>query len=297
MKKSTARVVATTALAYAQDVTGVNALLHRLQVATLSPFVRAVNYHGLPRQHIPRFAEQLRWYADRFVPVGLDDLVRLQKGVWPHARPGLLLSFDDGQRSVYDNALPILERFGFCGWLMVPPGFIETPAGEQDRYAQAHAITSDIPSAPAERVAMSWDELRDAARRGHVIGTHTYSHQRLGAAVSDDNLRREIVESKAMLERELRIEVATFCWVGGEEQAYSARAAAAIREAGYRVGLMTNYQVFRPGDDLLHVQRSTIEAAWPPAVVRFLLSGVMDAYYAPKRRRVAQVTGGATRDK
>jgi peptidoglycan/xylan/chitin deacetylase (PgdA/CDA1 family) len=292
MKKPRTRVAATTALAYTQEVTGVNALLHRLQVATLSPFVRAVNYHGLPPAHVARFEEHLRWYADHFVSVGLDDLVHLQNGAWPHARPGLLLSFDDGQRSVYDHALPMLERHGFRGWLMIPPGFIEAPAAEQYDYAQAHAITSDIPSRPAQRVAMSWDEVRDAARRGHVIGSHTYTHHRLPEATSDEALRREVVASKAVLDRELRAEVATFCWVGGEEQAYSARAAAAIRDAGYRVGLMTNNDVFRPGDDLLHVQRSNVEAAWPLPVVRFLLSGVMDVYYAPQRRRVARVTGG-----
>jgi peptidoglycan/xylan/chitin deacetylase (PgdA/CDA1 family) len=282
-------VVATTVLAYAQDVTGVNALLHRLQRLTCAPFIRAVNYHGLPPQHAARFGEQLRWYADHFVSVGLDDLLQLQKGVWPHARPGLLLSFDDGQRSVYDNALPTVERFGFHGWLMIPPGFIEAPAAEQGAYAEAHAITSDVPSGPGDRVAMSWDEVREAARRGHVIGSHTFTHHRLPTTTSDEVLRREIVDSKAALERELSAEIATFCWVGGEEHAYSARAAAAIRDAGYRVGLMTNNQVFRPGDDLLQVQRSNIEAAWPLPVVRFLLSGFMDAYYAPKRRRLTRV--------
>jgi hypothetical protein len=55
---------------------------------------------------------------------------------------------------------------------------------------------------------------------------------------------------------------------------------------------MTNNQVFRPGGDLLQVQRSNVEAAWSLPVVRFLLSGFMDIYYAPQRRRVAQVVGG-----
>ena len=282
--------MATRALAYAQEITGVNALLHRLQVLTQSPFIRAVNYHGLPPQHAARFEDQLRWYADRFVPVGLHDLVQLQRGVWPYDRPGLLLSFDDGQRSVYDDALPIVERFGFRAWLLVPPGFIETPPAGQYAYSQAHAITCDPPSTPGERVAMSWDDIRDAARRGHVVGSHTYSHHRLPATTPEEVLRHEVVGSKAALERELGAEVATFGWVGGEEPAYSARAAEAIRAAGYRIGLMTNNQVFRPGGDLLQVQRSNIEAAWPLPVVRFLLSGFMDAYYAAKRRRVARVT-------
>ena len=294
MKKATPRVAATTALAYAQEATGVNALLHRLQRLTLWPFVRAVNYHGVPPQHAAQFEKQIRWYAERFVGVGVDDLLQLQRGVWPHARPGLLLSFDDGQRSVYEQALPAIERYGLRAWLLIPPGFVDAAAGEQYAYAQAHSITCGRTVHGAdERVAMSWDEIRDASRRGHVVGSHTYTHHRLPETTPDEVLRHEIVDSKARLEAQIGGEVPVFCWVGGEEPAYSARAAAAIRAAGYRIGLMTNNQVFRPGGDLLQVQRSNIEADWPLPVVRFLLSGFMDVYYAPKRRRVAHVTGGS----
>ncbi len=299
MKKPISRVAATTALAYAQDVTGVNALLHRLQCLALSPFVRAVNYHGVPAQHAARFERQLRWYAERFVAVGLDDLVQLQRGVWPHRRPGLLLSFDDGQRSVYDHGLPVIERLGLRAWLLVVPGFIDAPAHSQYSYAQSHSITCDQPaSAGDSRVAMSWDEIRDASRRGHVIGSHTYTHRRLPETTPDEVLHHEVDDSKAALEAQLGADVSTFCWVGGEEHAYSQHAAVAIRAAGYRIGLMTNNQVFRPGDDLLQVQRSNVEAAWPLPVVRFLLSGFMDVYYAPKRRRVAGATAtSASRNK
>jgi peptidoglycan/xylan/chitin deacetylase (PgdA/CDA1 family) len=220
LKKPISRVAATTALAYAQDVTGVNALLHRLQRLTLSPFVRAVNYHGVPPEHASQFEQQIRWYAERFVGVGIDDLLQLQRGVWPHSRPGLLLSFDDGQRTVYEHALPVIERYGLRAWLLIPPGFIDAPAADQYAYSRAHAITCDPPSTRADgRVAMSWDEIRDAVRRGHVVGSHTYTHHRLPETTPDEVLRREIVDSKAALEAQLGAEVPIFCWVGGEERA------------------------------------------------------------------------------
>jgi len=294
LKKTISRVAATTALAYAQDVTGINALLHRLQCLALSPFIRAVNYHGVPAQHAARFERQLRWYAEHFVAVGVDDLVQLQRGVWPHPRPGLLLSFDDGQRSVYEHALPAIERLGLRAWVLVAPGFVDAPADSQYSYAQSHSITCDRPAAGTDtRVAMSWDEIRDASRRGHVIGSHTYTHRRLPETTPDEVLHHELVDSRAALEAQLGAGVPIFCWVGGEEHAYSPRAAVAIRAAGYRIGLMTNNQVFRPGNDLLQVQRSNVEAAWPLPVVRFLLSGFMDLYYRPKRLRIARALAAA----
>ncbi len=46
------------------------------------------------------------------------------------------------------------------------------------------------------------------------------------------------------------------------------------------------------GGEPLQIQRTNLEAAWPLDVVRFQLSGVMDALYAPKRRRVNRLTRG-----
>ena len=80
------------------------------------------------------------------------------------------------------------------------------------------------------------------------------------------------------------------CWVGGAEHTYSAEAAQLIREAGYAAAFMTNNRVIRPGDNMLQLQRTNVEMHYPMSLVRFQLSGFMDALYLAKRRRVVQLT-------
>ncbi len=138
---------------------------------------------------------------------------------------------------------------------------------------------------------MTWDEIRDLDARGHVIGSHTLHHARLGSGFNSEALEAEIVVSKKELEGQLRHEVDVFCWVGGEESSYSQAAASGIRQAGYRLSFMTNNFPIRAGDDALQIQRTNIEAWYPDEILEFQLNGLLDILYAPKRRRVNRLTG------
>ena len=270
-------------LARTLDVSGLNAALLRLQAAGSGPHIRALNYHDVPVWQADAFEAQLRFFSDRFVPVGLDDLTALLDGTWHHPKPGLILSFDDGVRSHAAVVAPLLEKYGFAGWFFVPAGFIDTPAERQAAYAEEHNISAGGADA-GEPPALTWDEIRDLDRR-HVIGCHTLHHERLRSSLTEEELEREIVVAKQRLEGELGRPLSVFAWVGGEEWAYSAAAAAMIRKAGFRISFMTNSAVIRPGNDPFQLQRTNVEASYPASLTRFQLSGFMDLVYAGKRRR------------
>lgn len=277
-------------LARTMAATGLSAFLLGAQsVIHRQGYVRAVNYHGTLPEHAALFEEHLRFYAEHFCPVTLGELDRFFKdGAWIAPKPGMVISFDDGLRSNFDVAAPILEKFGFTGWFFVPVGFIDAPVDEQRNFARAHAITYD--QCPADgRLAMSWDELRALSIR-HVVGSHTRTHRRMESRLPAADIQDEIAGARVDLEARLGRPVETFCWVGGEERNYSAEAASVVRQAGYRYGFMTNNAPLVPGTDQFQIQRTNIEAAWPLEIVRFQLSGVMDALYAAKRSRVNRLT-------
>lgn len=269
--------------------TGLSRLGHRVQTALLSPFVRVVNYHDVPPSQAEGFERHLRRYARDFTPVGYADLLRLAEGAWRPEKPGLILSFDDGFRSHAEVCAPLLERHGFPGWFFVPTGLVDTPPEAQPAAARAAKITPLDPDARDPRLFLTWDQVR-ALDAAHVVGCHTVTHRRLAADVPLDVLRHEIAGGKAALEARLGREVPVFCWVGGEAHSYSAQAAALIEAAGFRVSFMTNNAPVRPGTDLLHLQRTNIEARDADWLVEFQLSGLLDLLYTPKRRRIDRLT-------
>jgi peptidoglycan/xylan/chitin deacetylase (PgdA/CDA1 family) len=273
-------------------VTGIDRVLLGLQrFVNRNGHVRAVNYHAVPQWHAESFRRQLEWYRKNFSSVGLDDLDALfATSTWKKDKPGLIVSFDDGRRDNVDVALPLLEEYGFIGWFFIPVGFVEAPPREQFTFAQTQRIFRLPQDEKADRLAMTWDEIRDLDRRGHVVSCHTWTHCRLNESVPGDQQEREIAGAKSKIEQEIGRNVAAFGWVGGEESSFSAAAAHRVADAGFRYGFMNANAVITPKTNPLQLQRTNVEAVWPIEVVRFQLCGLMDAYSWRKRRRVDRLT-------
>jgi peptidoglycan/xylan/chitin deacetylase (PgdA/CDA1 family) len=257
-----------------------------LGTAARAPHVRCVNYHHVPAERAEAFERQLIWFAANFVGVGPEELLGIQQGSWPHHKPGILLSFDDGCRTHAEVVAPLLEKHGFVGWFFVPSAFCDVPVPDQRIWAREHRVSAWAAEGDP-RLALRWDQVQDLARR-HIVGTHTRDHVRLGAELSPKQIREQVVDGKLRLEHQIGREVQAFAWPGGEDWAYSAAAQEAIVDAELRFAFRTNNLPFRPGGDLLGIERTNIEAGYPLDVVRFQLSGLLDWIYAPKRQRVAR---------
>jgi len=274
---------------------GVAALLHRtgltslssaLQRAFAAPFIRVVYYHDVQPDSAAAFEKQLLLFKELFVPatrVELDALV--SRGAWPHARPGIVLSFDDGLRSHREVVAPLLEKHGFQGWFFVPVDLVSLAPAEQPEAAVKHGVLHDCDTARDPRVFMTERQLTELAER-HVVGCHTATHVRLSKELSDGQLALELDRAKQRLEGLLGgRKVDTFSWVGGEEWAYSEAAAESIARL-FDYAFTTNTCVARPGMSQLNIARTHVEASFSPSLVRLQLSGMMDLYYRPKRRRL-----------
>lgn len=252
-------------------------------------YVYAINYHETREIHSHNFEKQLILYRKFFSNVTENDLEKLiSKGSWEKEKPGLIISFDDGLRSNFDNAIPLLEKYGFTAWIFVPTDFINSPVQQQMKFAGENAINCKE-RYDDDRIAMTWDEIRILCDN-HVIGSHTKSHYRLIEKSAKSRLRSEILDSKKVLERKIGHCVSSFCWVGGNESAYSSSAAKIVKTAGYQFSFMTNCQAITAKTDRFQLQRTNIESHWPIGLVRFYISGLMDLVYSSKRARVNKLT-------
>ena len=243
------------------DLLGINSLkLSRLWKHSPDS-IRAVNYHRTPDEEMAAFRRQADWLAAHYANVDQGTLSLFLQGSKHLNRPGILITFDDGLENNYLNAAPELERHGLTGWFFISAGLIGTPG------------------------YMTWDQVRDLQRRGHVIGCHTWSHHRMSVSDSDAVLDHEIVEAGRKIAAQTGTLVQIFCWCGGEEDTYTAAAQQRIR-SHYRYSFLTNSALIRHETDPFLLQRTNVEARWPMCLVRFQLCGFMDDLYRGKRERV-----------
>jgi len=117
------------------------------------------------------------------------------------------ITFDDGERSQYLNAAPLLAKHGISATYFVTPGLIGTAAK-----------------------FLGWDELKALQNAGHSIQSHGWSHKFL-TFCSDAELAYELLASRQLLEGKLGALVEEISVPGGR---WNRRVIKACADAGYR---------------------------------------------------------------
>jgi peptidoglycan/xylan/chitin deacetylase (PgdA/CDA1 family) len=89
------------------------------------------------------------------------------------------------------------------------------------------------------QVAMTWDEIRIMAREPlATIGAHTLNHYNL-KKMTETDARREMVQSREIIEQELQKPVLHFAYPYGNKDAAGPREFALARSAGFETAVVT----------------------------------------------------------
>jgi hypothetical protein len=207
-------------------------------------FIRVVNYHSTPQGQAAELEKELAAYAEAFSSVGLEDLDLLfDTGEWHKDKPGLLPVFYEGYRNSVTVAAPLCEQVGLTGWFPVATQFLSTPVEYQEVFARAHWIYLVDEDLRGERIAMTWDELRDISER-HVVFPHTAHHEGLETVLDQADLQREVFAPKRQMDAVTGQDAPAFAWLHGSGYGRSALHDRAVVEAGYRY-LFSNTMIQR----------------------------------------------------
>ncbi|MFN0085101.1 MAG: polysaccharide deacetylase family protein [Blastocatellia bacterium] len=116
------------------------------------------------------------------------------------------------------------------------------------------AVTLGVPlpqSPPEDLRSITWDQAREMDRNGVEIGSHTRTHPIL-TNINDEQLRRELHESRLRLEEVLGRRVEQFCYPNGDNDD---RVQREVARAGYRIAVTTVSGLNKRGDDPLRLHR------------------------------------------
>ena len=167
------------------------------------------------------FGGQMRWLARHgYRAVTLRD-------VWDHWHRGatlppkpVVISFDDGYRSVAQAALPHLQARSWPGVLNLTVKNLRVSGG------------------------LSEFKVRMLLAAGWELASHTLTHPDL-PSLGDRELARELTRSRAVLRARFGVPVDFFCYPAGR---YDARVIRAVRRAGYLGATTTVEGLARPGE-------------------------------------------------
>jgi peptidoglycan/xylan/chitin deacetylase (PgdA/CDA1 family) len=153
----------------------------------------------------------------------------------------------------------------------------ELPCGEAQAYLD-RLREHPLPQSAAQetedlQVFLSWNEIRAWCKLGFEIGSHTVQHPILSRC-DNAGLTRELVESKAAIERETGRECYAIAYPNGGPQDVDGRVLAAARAAGYELGFTMTADWNVGAVEPLTLSRIPIVGHVPEIVFRSRMSGV-----------------------
>lgn len=251
--------------------------------------------------HIPvaTFERQIRWLTKHYSIVPLDAFVdRVARGA--SLRRVAAITFDDGYAGVFENAWPLLSNLGVPATVFLvaeahgesrEQGFWWDDANVLQTYSPATeqrwltefkgdrtAIVGAGPSRPAPAWCRpaTWEQIAAATRGGLTIGAHTATHRAL-PGLSDDDLYRELVESRTVIRQHAGVMPGLFAYPYG---LWNARTRDAVQSAGYRAAFTLAADKRTRKGDLWTLPRISIPATIGDAAFQAWIAGLH-----PGRRR------------
>jgi peptidoglycan/xylan/chitin deacetylase (PgdA/CDA1 family) len=164
------------------------------KVDRILPGTRYPGNHVLPEAFDEQLAELKRW---NYQSITLEQWIAYKEKRGGLPRRPIIITFDDGYRSTYHTAWPILRRYGFSATVFLVASLIgKTNAWDVEE---------------RQEPLLSESEIREMQSGAITFGSHTLSHRALTRIPLED-AARELADSREMLESLLDKPVTTLCY-------------------------------------------------------------------------------------
>jgi peptidoglycan/xylan/chitin deacetylase (PgdA/CDA1 family) len=194
--------------------------------------------------------------------ISLQDAFRHRERIGCFPADAVVLTFDDGYLSVLDQALPIMQSFGFRGTAYIISGFVGLNA-EQARNANRYI----------DRDLLGWQQLSELVNCGMEIGSHTVDHPDL-TRLHPQLCESELSESREKLQQKLQVPVESFAYPFG----FMNPAVCAAASLHYRYACTARLGRNIPQLDLLQIRRVDVYYLRRAALFGRLMEGRLDVY-------------------
>ena len=234
-----------------------------------------ITFHGIDESgsvisYPPRLlAELLDSLRDASLPVlDLDSLLA------PGKPNGVALTFDDGMRSVFTHALPVLRDHAAPAHLFLTTGMV----GGKTHW-------DSLPGISPEFDMLAWDEVEKLHDNGIRIEAHTQNHPDM-RELDDEAIANECGEADRLIEQKLGRRPLYFAYPFG----YRNTRATNFARQHYRASVTTSLGVLSGGEDLAALPRLDSYYLRAPWTFR-RLDGVLPQTYLSLRGFLRRLRG------
>ncbi|WP_196602327.1 polysaccharide deacetylase family protein [Pectinatus frisingensis] len=213
--------------------------------------IPVLNYHEINNTNhtvlalsTQEFTTQMKYLNDNgYTTITPDQLFNyLQNGVPLPPNP-VLITFDDGYEDNYTNAYPILKQYHLQAAIFLISHYIG-----YNNY-------------------LSWQDI-NKMRDTITFEGHTFNHPYLNKINNDNELQKQLLDSKLDLEKHLGYHIDCLAYPYG---AYNQHVISLLKKDGYRAAFTVNLGDDAKRDDMYQLNRIPVFQAYSHTFIRFWL--------------------------
>lgn len=236
----------------------------------VTPGLRVLTYHAFGDRdrdafcvNARAFEAQMRHLAHRCMTIDLNEFERQIDCPDRGGVDRVLVTIDDGLRSVRDVALPILREYQIPAVVFASAGFVGLDDGRGGK-------------GPSEGY-MDWNDLELLVRNGVSVQSHGWAHHAV-TRLSATGLNEALAGSKSLLEERLGQSVFAFAYPFGTRADFDLDTARAAERAGYRLAFTSQHGQVETGTNRHLLPRVKVEGGEGISTFAALVKGGLDPW-------------------
>ncbi len=237
---------------------------NKLVVFSYHSISKNKNFYSVPETD---FKKQIKQILKTYKPISLVDLNNYFTRKKEIAQPSFILTFDDGYRDVL-KVKSFINAFG-----IKPSIFV---------LSDSKKIRRDVLKNNSELLTIK--DIKDLIRTGWEIGSHSATHTLL-TGLKESELKKEVLESKKILEKLLSIKVKYFAYPKGK---YSKQVLSSVKRADYNLALSMDDELINKYSDKFKIPRVGVNGTHSLSEFKTLASPTVIKF----RKLAKQMIGG-----
>ncbi|WP_168194541.1 polysaccharide deacetylase family protein [Antarcticibacterium arcticum] len=259
------------------------------------------------------FEKHLVYLQANYTLISINEILKFKDKNTNTQKPPLLITFDDGDLTIYNNAFPILKRYKIPAVIFVISGLIGTQEpfwwDEITYYnntnGNSNAMIWEVKKWPNKKrinfidqlklnssiqelkyPQLTYDHLYEMQAEGIDIANHSHTHP-LFDRCTPIELKQEMTTSMEILKKENFL-YDIFAYPNGN---FSTKSEAVIKKAGIRMAFLFDHKININLDNPLRISRLIVDDTTPLWKFRFILSGY-HSKVLPLRRKISKLLSG-----
>jgi len=241
--------------------------------------LRVLIYHFIPKEYKLKFEEQIKFFINNFRLLSPEELDLFFENKFKNDMC-LLLTFDDGLKSQYDNAIEILEKYNIKAIFFIPTKILELKNKQEMEIFSIENIHYGNYKIAFEREFMNIKNIEEISKLGHEIGSHTINHKKLNN-LNKNEIYIELAKSKEELEKITYNKIRYFAYPKGDKTAISYDSLKISKEL-YDYSFIAIRGFNYPSTNKHLILRDPIHPYYPLNYIKKVLYGAFDFYYKRK---------------